>query len=409
MPTRTRRNRARKNIYSGGRRKLRQSRSVMGRLMPPVDITSPSQVGELDKRISIGPITLVLVYADWCGHCQRFKPMMEQLENMSGRTVQTARIRDDMVPQSSLKNAKLDGYPSLLLIKNGPKGEDMSKNIVQFKKDDGEVSSTVPDYTNMAKMTALVKNVGTPAGTAALNASVVPLDKLVNGSTIVVPNAAEKTAARMASPAMNTGTLPSTIVADRLSANTVNELNSQLVKSGTALSNVKPMFSGQAGGQAGGSLFAHLSSAATSTAPAAVLFLAASQMKGKKGKTKKQRGGVSCKESKVCSYLNKQIPKMINIEKDPHRKQSWREGLHYVNSICGPLEIATRALKRQPSGVIVENMKSGNGPVTVSQELWARVPQLVEYATGLEEYTNDLPDADPNKIPPLDADCKGRE
>ena len=70
--------------------------------MPPVDITSPSQVSELNKRISIGPITLVLVYADWCGHCQRFKPMMEQLENMSGRTVQTARIRDDMVPQSSL-------------------------------------------------------------------------------------------------------------------------------------------------------------------------------------------------------------------------------------------------------------------------------------------------------------------
>ena len=119
--------------------------------MPPVDITSPSQVGELDKRISIGPITLVLVYADWCGHCQRFKPMMEQLENMSGRTVQTARIRDDMVPQSSLKNAKLDGYPSLLLIKNGAKGEDMSKNIIQFKKDDGEISSTVPDYNNMAK------------------------------------------------------------------------------------------------------------------------------------------------------------------------------------------------------------------------------------------------------------------
>jgi thiol-disulfide isomerase/thioredoxin len=264
----------------------------MGRLMPPVDITSPSQVGELDKRISIGPITLVLVYADWCGHCQRFKPMMEQLENISGRTVQTARIRDDMVSQSSLKNAKLDGYPSLLLIKgskNGVKGEDMSKNIIQFKKDDGEISATVPDYTNMAKMTALVKNVGTPAGTAALNASVVPLDNLVNMknlSTIVVPNAAEKTAARMASPAMNVGTLPSTIVADRLSANTVNELNSQLVKSGTALSKVKSMFSQ---GQAGGSLFTHLSSAATSVAPAAALFLAASQVKGKKGKTYKKR------------------------------------------------------------------------------------------------------------------------
>jgi len=262
----------------------------MGRLMPPVDITSPSQVGELDKRISIGPITLVLVYADWCGHCQRFKPMMEQLENMSGRTVQTARIRDDMVPQSSLKNAKLDGYPSLLLIKgskNGVKDEDMSKNIIQFKKDDGEISSTVPDYNNMAKMTALVKNVGTPAGTAALNASVIPLDNLVNMknlSTIVVPNSAEKTAARMASPAMNVGTLPSTIVADRLSANTVNELNSQLVKSGTALNNIKPMFSQGQQGQAGGSLFAHLSSAATSAAPAAALFLAASQVKGKKGK-----------------------------------------------------------------------------------------------------------------------------
>ena len=89
----------------------------MGKLLPPVDITSPSQLNELDKRISIGPITLVMIYADWCGHCTRFKPMMEELENSSGRSVQVARVRDNVLPQSALANIPNEGYPSLMLIK----------------------------------------------------------------------------------------------------------------------------------------------------------------------------------------------------------------------------------------------------------------------------------------------------
>jgi len=224
----------------------------MGRLLPPVDINNSKSLSELDKRISIGPITLVFVYADWCGHCQRFKPNMDALENLSGRSIQTARIRDDMLPQSSLKNTKINGYPSLLLIdKNG--------QPTTFKDKNGEVSNTIPEYNDMNKMMTIVKNAGTPKGVSLLN----------DVENVKEPN----------------------IVTDRLSNETVNNLNTMLVNtnSKTLKNSTTPIVGG---GMHGGGLWGHLLAASQKLAPAAALFLATSVLNKKvKGtrKTKKSR------------------------------------------------------------------------------------------------------------------------
>lgn len=274
--------------------------SRMGRLMSPVDITSGSMLGELDKRIKAGPFTLVLVYADWCGHCQRFKPMMSQLESMPDRSVQTARVRDDMFQNSSLSGTQIDGYPSLLLVK--PSGE-----VTKFQDSQGEVKNTIPDYTNMNNMKAIVKNVGTPEGEAALNASTLPINPeeiltpapspmaspipstkgvSVSASTknmknVDLPVNTTATPVRVSQSKETTGTLPNTILADRLSAQTVQSLNTQMVNSKNALLKqaTKPA-------QAGGSLFGHLAAAAGDVAPAAALLLGASTLaaRGRRGK-----------------------------------------------------------------------------------------------------------------------------
>lgn len=147
-----------------GKSKTRKvARSIMGSLMSPIDVTSSSHLGDLEKRIKTGPLTLVLVYADWCGHCQRFKPMMSQLEKLGNRSIQMARVRDDVFPQSSLaaKN-KVEGYPSLLLVNS-------AGSAMNFKQPSGEVSNTVPEHTDMTKMTALVRTAGTPEGLNLLN------------------------------------------------------------------------------------------------------------------------------------------------------------------------------------------------------------------------------------------------
>jgi len=144
-------------------RKLKsKSRASMGRILPPVDITDVSQLGELNKRINAGPLTLVFVYAPWCGHCTKYKPNMTELENMPNRSVQSVRIRDDVFPKSSINKTPLEGYPSLLLIK--PQNE-----AISFSKENGEVTPVIPEHNNMSNMKTIVSTVGTPEGMIALS------------------------------------------------------------------------------------------------------------------------------------------------------------------------------------------------------------------------------------------------
>lgn len=109
----------------------------MGRIMSPVDVRSADKVGAFEGMLGSGPITLVLVYADWCGHCQRFKnDTWNDLTAMSNRKMNIAAVRDDMLPKTSLANSKLKGYPSLMLV-----GTD--KRPAEFNED-GEVTNAMP-------------------------------------------------------------------------------------------------------------------------------------------------------------------------------------------------------------------------------------------------------------------------
>lgn len=245
------------------------SRSVMGTLMPPVDIDDVSKLNELDKRISIGPV-LVFIYADWCNYCQKFKPKMEELENDPNRSIQTVRIRDDMFPKSSLNTTKITSYPTLMLLNEG--------QPVVFKDKDGKVAPAIPDYTNMAQMKSIVRNAGTPAAKEILEGKEPANTILKMGPLTPVST--------------NLSQGPPDIIADRLSASTVNQLNTNLMNSSVALKQQSnnPMQLG--GGQMGGSLWSQLMLASKDVAPAAALFLGASLFNTPKqgSKTRKQKG-----------------------------------------------------------------------------------------------------------------------
>ena len=283
-------------------------RSVMGRLFPPVNITSDEQLPELDKRISAGPVTLVFIYAPWCGHCKNFEPTMDELEDIPERTVQIARVRDDMFPKSSIANHKLDGYPTLMLFKNG--------QPVKFKDSEGNMSNSIPNYKDKATMEAVVKNMGTPSGINILENDPQPLsnkniNSLNNQNTeeadeteepeeIVEEEVEENNPQALNNTIRNdvmNNKVPGNIVADRaLSAQRISELNQQLRSSSNAnIQNTVREGQGQKGGgqgqqqqgqQQGGSLFAALSAVANNLAPAAALFLGTQVLK--KG-TRKQR------------------------------------------------------------------------------------------------------------------------
>ena len=92
--------------------------------MAVVDVRSDKDIGEFENTLTTGPITLILVYADWCGHCKTYKKDIwsnivnwrkEQVENGIPMN-QLASLHYDQLPKTSQRNVNLDGYPSVLVV-----------------------------------------------------------------------------------------------------------------------------------------------------------------------------------------------------------------------------------------------------------------------------------------------------
>lgn len=89
-----------------------------------MDVRSDKDIDEFENTLNTGPITLILVYADWCGHCQTYKKDIwsnivnwrkEQVENGVPMN-QLASVHYDQLPNTSQRNVNLDGYPSVLVV-----------------------------------------------------------------------------------------------------------------------------------------------------------------------------------------------------------------------------------------------------------------------------------------------------
>jgi len=117
---------------------VNRPRNERGRFVSPksLDVRSQSDVPELESLIHTGPVTFVLIHADWCGHCQTYKPMWADFEAIPGRTANMAMVHHDMMEKcKTIKDAKIEGYPSV--IKVSPKGE-----IETYTPSDGSAEPT---------------------------------------------------------------------------------------------------------------------------------------------------------------------------------------------------------------------------------------------------------------------------
>ena len=82
-----------------------------------ISVRTPDEVEDLERAIKVGPVTFIFVHADWCGHCQTYKPIWNDLESAPGRQANMAMIHHDMVANSpTLKDAKIPGYPTVLKV-----------------------------------------------------------------------------------------------------------------------------------------------------------------------------------------------------------------------------------------------------------------------------------------------------
>ncbi len=152
----------------------RRRQTKKGKLNP-IDVRSQKDVGAFEGLLGKGPLTIVLVYADWCGHCQTFKQnMWNEVSSMPNKTINTASVHYDMVDKTSVKNAKIDGYPSLLLL-----GTD--KKPATFKGESGQTNA-MPTPESIEELKNMVN---TPVNTPVVNANSVATNVVNNAKSPV--------------------------------------------------------------------------------------------------------------------------------------------------------------------------------------------------------------------------------
>lgn len=249
----------------------------MGSIMPPVDVNSDEMMGEFVKRMKKGPLTLVLVYAPWCGHCVQYKPEFEKMVATPNRNIQVAQLRDDMVNKAPLKNVNINSYPSVIVVDQN-----------------GTVVEEVQNRNDTEKMNQILENTSVNTNTNAKpNANSVSITNQIEEyndlSKPTKNNVAADIANEMQPVATGNVTVPNVENDSRKAVpNSKKNTDSLVYRGGGCGCPFARFGAGQAGGCGG--LYGLVSSVAQGALPAVAL-LGTAAVLAKKRKTK--RGKVS--------------------------------------------------------------------------------------------------------------------
>ena len=170
----------------------------MGKINVPLDVRNENDVPAFEKILENGPMMVVLVYADWCGHCTKYKEnVWSPLKSIKNRTMNMASVHYDQLENTSLKNSKIDGYPSLLVV-----GKD--KVPATFKSPSGTTTNAMPksnDFTTMKNLVTspvvekndeekvLVNSINTlPKISSSLKPSTLETENTVDEMNVEEPN-----------------------------------------------------------------------------------------------------------------------------------------------------------------------------------------------------------------------------
>jgi hypothetical protein len=249
--------------------------------MDPVDVRSPSEVEGLERLLEKGPLTIVLIYADWCGACHRFREnTWKEVSKMPSRTMNIGAVREDMLANTSLQNAKISHYPSLLLV-----GTD--KKPAEFVSPTGEVTNAIPNNDSQA-IKEILKT---------------PVPKLMEPEPAMVNVALKNNLPLSKTPekpleSMLTGPLAEEVRSASLARPpTLTEDLKENIQNATAAANTPPPRVPVGGGARRGLLEA-LAQVAKNAGPAAIFVTAAHAMR-KRGKTQRHRTRRSVKARKT--------------------------------------------------------------------------------------------------------------
>ncbi len=108
------------------------------------DVRKPADVKDLLATIKSHPLTIVLIHADYCGHCQTYKKdIWEPLQEKAAAAPAAAKnglasIHYDQLENTPFASAKIKGYPSVIVVGK--------KDMAEFKDEEKpeEVTNAMP-------------------------------------------------------------------------------------------------------------------------------------------------------------------------------------------------------------------------------------------------------------------------
>lgn len=86
--------------------------------------------------MSSNDVKVILYYAEWCGHCQRFKPEWAKLKDeLEKKGMKWAEYESEKDGQK-MEEENIEGFPTIIILMNGKKneynGQRTSSDIMNF-------------------------------------------------------------------------------------------------------------------------------------------------------------------------------------------------------------------------------------------------------------------------------------
>jgi thiol-disulfide isomerase/thioredoxin len=143
--------------------------SSAAKMFPPLDVHSKEDIAKAIKQIMKGPVTILLVYADWCGHCHDLMPHWDAAANSPNRTVPSIKLNEKNTEEfnsalNSLNKKQssvhVSAYPTVLVLDN--KGNKITD--VQGKKDTESLTQLMNRSGPLAEQAGLSQPKGAPKG-----------------------------------------------------------------------------------------------------------------------------------------------------------------------------------------------------------------------------------------------------
>ena len=186
-----------------------------------LDITSKAQMHKLESMLKKANLTVVLVYADWCGHCKTYKQdVWKQLLATGNKRVGMAALNEKALGDSPFKNAKINGYPSILV--SGPDGKP-----AEFRDEStGEPTNAMPNARDVEMMKGLVSG-----AKAAPNVSGFPKTIYIGNNDEVTKKAEEASGSNSADQSEELGVESKSLLN---APNSVAEANESAVENESA-------------------------------------------------------------------------------------------------------------------------------------------------------------------------------